>query len=97
MWVMTSSQDFANNQKYSGLIISGGWTDDAKNSVEVYVPSTGQHCQLPDIPDPSGEERVVAGHSQEGLMACGGYSTPAGCLTLIDGTWERTTHLLDVR
>ena len=77
------------------LIISGGWTDSRewRNSVEVYVPSTGQHCQLPDIPD-----RTVTGHNQEGLMACGGMdSTSFFCLTLIDGTWEMTNYLLEDR
>ena len=76
------------------LVISGGWTlDHVKNGispVEVYVPSTGQHCQLPDLP------YIVQAHIQEGLMACGGFAS-FFCLTLIDGTWEKTTYLLESR
>merc|ERR1719300_1802563 len=75
------------------LIISGGEPQDsAGNSVEVYVPSTGQHCQLPDLP---GEKRDW--HTMEEMMVCGGYYTRTSCLTLIDGTWQTTITLLDER
>merc|ERR1712110_353519 len=75
-----------------GLIISGGqpW-DSAGQSVEVYVPSTGQHCQLAELPD----ERV--GHTMEKMTLCGGgyYSdTETSCLTLTDAGWEVTTTTL---
>merc|ERR1712066_696821 len=72
------------------LIISGGW----KNSVEVFVPSTGQHCQLPDMP---GDRR--ARHSMEKMTVCGGVdtSTRKSCITLSDGAWVNTTTLIEER
>merc|ERR1719295_461938 len=75
------------------LIISGGEPQDsAGNSVEVFVPSTGQHCQLPDLP---GAWRDV--HTMEEMTVCGGVDTERSCLTLIDGTWQTTTTLLEER
>ena len=80
------------NILYSGLIISGGFN--SIQSVEVYIPSTGQHCELPDMPD----GRYY--HSMEGMEVCGGddTDTQTSCLSLTDeGTWERTTTLLERR
>ena len=62
------------------------------NSVEVYIPSTGQHCQLPDLP---GDPRYF--HTMEEMTVCGGYYGTRTCLTLIDGTWQTTTTLLEER
>ena len=80
---------------YSALIISGGDPiDSAGQSAEVFVPSTGQHCQLPDLPD----ERVK--HTLEKLVLCGGgetRKTRINCLTLTDAGWEVTTTLLESR
>ena len=62
-------------------------------SAEVYVPSTGQHCQLPDLPD--NRRR----HTLENLVLCGGQLSDTGtsCLTLTGDGWERTTTLLEQR
>ena len=80
---------------YSGLLISGGFPwNSVGTSVEVFVPSTGQHCQLPELLD----KRYY--HSMEQMTVCGGYETDAGtsCLSLTaDGTWENTTTLLERR
>ena len=77
---------------YSGLIISGGEpSGSAGQSVELYSPSTGQHCQLPDLPD----RRYW--HSMEKKTICGGGDTPASCLTLNSSGWETTTDLLEQR
>ena len=78
------------------MIISGGKpVDIAGGSVEVYVPSTGQQCQLADLPD------VRLQHSMEAKTVCGGEDTTdtgTSCLTLTSsGTWERTTTLLEQR
>jgi len=91
--------------KPKALIISGGEGYSGEggevysgysvgNSVEVYIPSTGQHCQLPDLP---GDPRD--GHTMEEMTVCGGFVTSTGtsCLTLIDGTWQTTTTLLEER
>ena len=77
------------------LIMSGGGgepSDPAGNSLEVFLPSTGQHCHLPAMP---GEERVD--HSMEGLTVCGGYSSHKSCISLSDGVWQNTTTLLQAR
>ena len=83
------------NILYSGLIISGGSPPDSVGqSVEVYVPSTGQHCQLPDLP----ARRFY--HSMEKMTLCGGSDsrdTATSCLTLTDAGWEVTTTLLEER
>ena len=78
--------------QYSALVISGGfgYEDGVGNTVEVFIPSTGQHCQLPDLP---GDGRNY--HTMEGMTVCGGSytSTQTSCLTLRDGTWEKTSLL----
>ena len=77
------------NILYSGLIISGGNpSDSAGQSVEVYVPSTGQHCQLTDLP-----ERLTK-HTMEKMTVCGGLNTGTSCLTLTSDGWEETTSTL---
>merc|ERR1711973_445306 len=70
-----------------------------------FVPSTGQHCQLPDLP---GLPRYW--HTMEEMTVCGGhgngddygdtsarYHDPTSCLTLKDGTWQTTATLLGAR
>ena len=70
---------------YLGLIISGG------NTAEVFVPSTGQNCQLPEIP---GASRFL--QTMEKMMICGGSNTMRNCRTLMSdlGTWQITTSPL---
>ena len=80
----------------SGLIISGGGSGSAEKSVEVFVPSTGQHCQLADLP---AGRRL---HTMEGVMLCGGGESDSGtrgsCLNLnANGAWEITSTLLEDR
>ena len=69
--------------------------DTVGTSVEVYVPSTGQHCQLPDLP------AWRYGHSMEEKTLCGGGAdsdTATSCFSLTEeGTWEKTTDLLEAR
>lgn len=82
-----------------GMIISGG------TGAEIFVPSTGQKCRLPNIPikgNITAENIIKASrwhHSQEGKMLCGGAlpSTMINCLTLTNGTWVETTKLRDNR
>ena len=76
-------------------MISGSWhSGSVGRTAEVYVPSTGQHCRLPDMPD---RRRA---HTQNVKTLCGGeYSTDTqtSCLTLTDAGWEVTTTLLEER
>ena len=69
-------------------MISGGFERD---SVEVLVPSSGLHCQLPPLP----EERYY--HTMQGLVVCGGGNTQHSCITLSQGAWNTSTTLLERR
>ena len=75
-------------------MISGSWQSDTGGyTVEVYVPSTGQHCQMPDLPDWRRQ------HSQDFQTVCGGFifGTKTSCITLTEDGWESTTTLLESR
>ena len=87
---------FIYNYIYLGLLISGGYftRDTSGTEVEVFVPSTGQHCQLPNLP------AMRFGHSMKELTLCGGgltSDTRTSCLTLTDDGWQRTTTLTEER
>ena len=75
------------------MIISGGEGPKSSlwKSVEVFVPSTGQHCTLPDLP----EKRLA--HTMEGRVLCGGTGSGQSCLALTEAGWETTTTLLNWR
>ena len=78
---------------FLGLLISGGYdgpySDDRLTDVEVWSPSTGQHCTVSSLPTSRGH------HTQEGGTLCGGFRTRTSCLTLTAwGSWERTATLL---
>ena len=70
---------------YSGLIIAGGA---GSNKAEVFVPSTGQHCDLPAL---TGWRFVF---TMEKMTICGGQNTASTCETLTEGTWQTTTAAL---
>ena len=78
---------------YLALIIAGA------NNIkwpEVFIPTTGQHCLLPDLPD----RRY--GHSLSQKTICGGSTsdnTSTYCITLTDDltSWEKTTELQNPR
>ena len=70
--------------------------------MEVFVPSTGHHCKLPDLPGRRDQ------HSMEERVVCGGFdgygdsgesgAVSTSCLSLTDnGTWENTATLLEER
>ena len=68
-----------------GIVVSGGYG--AFSSVEVFVPSTGELWDLPDLP------RERWSHTMESLTLCGGTNAWTSCNTLSDnGTW--VTHKL---
>ena len=66
----------------------------AGQSVEVYVPSIGLQCKLPDLPD------MRYGHTMEAKTVSGGPNTKTltSCVTLTSaGNWKKTTNLLEER
>jgi len=81
-----------------GLLITGGFGGSGTSggsgvltSVEVWVPSTGQHCRVTDLPGWRTQ------HSQEAKTVCGGIGSDswASCLTLnAEGSWDETTRTL---
>lgn len=73
----------------TGWSVDSGWSRD--NTVEVYVPSTGNSCYLP----PLGEGRYY--HTMQALHICGGYSTRSTCLQFQAGTWVPSHHLTQDR
>ena len=75
--------------------------DSVAKSVELFVPSTGHHCVLPNTGD-SGPWRYQ--HSIEKNVICGGnHHLSKSCLTLTNRywdwnwNWEETTTLLERR
>ena len=74
------------------MIISGGSSSSGGGKlVEVFVPSTGKNCTLPDLP---ARRRF---HTMEEMVVCGGGYSETSCLSLTDDGWETTTTLLERR
>ena len=72
-----------------GILISGGYL--AEYTAEVYVPSTGLSCSLPDLPN----KRKY--HTMDGLLICGGQYEGTTCLSFISGEWITSHNLLESR
>ena len=69
---------------FSVIIITGGKTGTGEPTVELLDEHGTLICNLPNLP----EERF--GHTQTGLIACGGDHQSHGistCLTFQDGSW----------
>ena len=82
-----------NNIPIAALIMTGGYNEDGLSSVEVYVPSTNTSCSLPSLPV------ETHGHSQDGLLQCGGYGNRKQCHTFhsASGEWVKTPRLSEER
>ena len=83
------------NLLFSAVLITGGWTNTNKTgfsinpqrSAEIYLPSVGTSCSLPELP----ERRYF--HTQDGPLACGGGSgiiKATTCVTWSQGAWTRS-------
>eukprot|EP00091_Calanus_sinicus_P012997 TRINITY_DN28997_c0_g1_i1.p2 TRINITY_DN28997_c0_g1~~TRINITY_DN28997_c0_g1_i1.p2 ORF type:complete len:163 (-),score=50.34 TRINITY_DN28997_c0_g1_i1:16-447(-) len=72
-----------------GIILSGG--GEALTSVEVFDPSTGLSCSLPNLP----EERFA--HTMDNLLICGGEESGTTCLSFSSGEWMTSLTLLEER
>ena len=72
---------------HSALIITGTGHSAAGFTAEVFVPSTGEQCELPRIP------MQVWKHTMDKLTMCGGERTYKHCYTLQDGAWVKTLTL----
>ena len=68
------------------MIAAGNHYGSVGKKVEMFVPSTGHHCKMPDLPD------YRYHHTLEAMTVCGGsYGdiTKLSCQTLTDGSWEK--------
>jgi len=76
-----------------GIIISGGEIsyEVPERSVEVFVPSTGESCFLPSLPDDRND------HTMDKLTICGGYDTKTTCLSFSSGKWITSHNLVEER
>jgi len=75
-----------------GIAISGGGGDSSR-SVEVYQPSTGYSCSLPDLPD----DRFGHTMDTDSLYICGGWLTASTCLHFSSGMWSISHTLVQER
>ena len=76
---------------FSAILINGGYGADY--SAEVFLPSTSTSCELPGLVMGRG------GHTQDNLLACGGYyysdaRTSCEEFSPATGTWALTSHTL---
>ena len=73
----------------AGFIISGGAPAlSVGSSVELYLPFSDRHCQLPAL----SEARLA--HSMVQSTVCGGYDQWRSCVRLEDGQWVNTSSSL---
>ena len=82
-----------NHRPIAALFMTTGWLDGELSSVEVYVPSINTSCSLPSL------SVGTFGHSQDGLLQCGGSGNNLQCHTFqsASGEWVKTHNLSEVR
>ena len=68
---------------FLGLLISGGFNGGYLASAEVYIPALNQSCLLPNMTTNRTQ------HSQNNLLACGGYGRPTSCEVFTPGVGWR--------
>jgi len=74
------------------IVTGGSGVHDGHRHAEVIL-GDGTTCLLPSLPQGQG----AYGHSQSGLMYCGGDNTEDSCLTFSAGTWAPSHTLLASR
>ena len=79
------------------VLITGSSHYGSSDTTELYVPSTGVSCTLPDIPQPNIGSGLFY-HTLDSGLICGGYYTYDICLKwrTDTGTWEEYITL-DIR
>ena len=69
-----------------GFLISGGAPAvSVGSSVELFIPFSGGHCQLPALPQPRVAHSMEVG--LQSVLVCGGYDQWRSCLKL-SGKWK---------
>ena len=72
------------------LLVTGGWDGSGLTSVEVFSPSgVPIPCTVPPLP------ASRHGHTQDGLVACGGYryANRRNCVSLTGRGWQESHQL----
>ena len=75
------------------VLITGGVSASASQSAEIYHPDRDTPCVLPELPDRR------KGHTQDGSLMCGGFSTRRSCRKWNPdtGAWDLVTKSLQRR
>ena len=68
-------KDFFNDHIFLAILVSGGlrWNGKYNGDVEAFIPSTGEVCTHSSLP------WMMAQHTQQGLMICGGLADCSIC------------------
>ena len=73
-----------------GILISGGYHASALASAEVFIPALNRSCSLPYM------TTTRYGHSQNNLLACGGYGSRSTCEVFTPGVgWRPEPYSLE--
>ena len=73
------------------MIVTGGGGEHPSSS-ELLLSDGTPWCKLPSLPVDD-----MFGHTQSGLVACGGYYTRTSCFTFSGGQWVTSHSLLHER
>ena len=77
---------------FSAIIVTGDTdTGSSSRTAEVLKEDGSSLCTLPDLPDDR------AGHTQSGLVLCGGYYTSTSCYTFSNRSWHLSHSLIHPR
>ena len=76
---------------HAAILLSGGYNNYARTSVEVFSPSTGKSCSLPSLPG------STSFHTMDSLLVCGRGKTRTTCVTFSSGNWITSHSLVEER
>jgi len=86
------SSPITENNITTGIVISGG-SQGLNKWVELFIPSSGDSCLFPSVPD------IRENHSMNKMFICGGDDFYARdlCIQFVDGQWKTLSATLDSR
>merc|ERR1712013_552422 len=86
------SSPITENDTTTGIVISGG-SQGLNKWVELFIPSSGDSCLFPSVPD------IRENHSMNKMFICGGDDFYARdlCIQFVDGQWKTLSATLESR
>merc|ERR1712013_902945 len=86
------SSPITENNITTGIVISGG-SQGLNKWVELFIPSSGDSCLFPSVPD------IRENHSMNKMFICGGDDFYARdlCIQFVDGQWKTLSATLESR